>query len=77
MGSVCEIETISLYFPLSHTHTLSLSHTHTLSLHSLSLSLSLQQEVSTAVTALHEKVDRLSEENKRLHELLHQYAPNY
>ena len=69
MGYVCEIETISLYFPLSHTHTHSLS--------TLSLSLSLQQEVSTAVTALHEKVDRLSEENKRLHELLHQYAPNY
>jgi hypothetical protein len=36
-----------------------------------------QQQVGTAVSALHEKIDRLSEENKRLQEQLHQYAPNY
>jgi hypothetical protein len=39
--------------------------------------LMLQQQVGTAVSALHEKIDRLSEENKRLQEQLHQYAPNY
>ena len=41
------------------------------------LTFSPQQQVGTAVSELHERIDRLSEENKRLQEQLHQYAPNY
>ena len=41
------------------------------------LMFSPQQQVGTAVSALHEKIERLSEENKQLQEQLHQYAPNY